>query len=395
MNLKKIIAILAFQLPTFLNAQSNTTPYFGQPNPENTPKVFAPEMVSKKGRLEHGISFSSNIEEMVFGVLKEDGSCGHILYTTVENQQWGSPKAFKPLENECTYLPYLTPNNNSILFAKNKKGSNDGTTDIWKIKKEHHHWALPERIENPISSLSREASACMTENNTIYFSSNRNCEGKENCYTADLFYSKLENGTYSKAQPITEFASPNDEESVFISPKEDYIIFCRYTDQKTWMDLYISYRDIEDTWTTPKIIDSTINSKYWDRRPFVSYDNQFLFFTRLEMNENGLQESDIYWVNTSRLFKPFVYHKIPEINTEVNRKFRFHIPKDYFKDIDDHGLQITFENPELEWLTFNTKKMILKGTPKESGTFKLILTATDRFSNITSSIINLKIEESK
>ena len=113
----------------------------------------------------------------------------------------------------------------------------------------------------------------------IYFSSNRNCEGKENCNTADLFYSKLVDNEYQSVNVISEFISSNDEESVFISPKQDYIMFCRYTDNETWMDLYISYRDINNNWIEPQMVDSTINSKDWDRRPFVSIDNKFLFFT--------------------------------------------------------------------------------------------------------------------
>ncbi len=183
-------------------------------------------------------------------------------------------------------------------------------------------------LQDPVNSTSREANACMTSDGTIYFSSNRNCEGKGNCNTADLFYSKRNGNAYQSVDIISEFVSSNDEESVFISPKEDYIIFCRYTDKKSAVDLYISYRDFYNHWVEPQLVDETINSKDWDRRPFVSVDNKFLFFTRLQIGEQEINESDIYWINTSKLFKPFVYNAFSDTEVRIGERFEITIPKD-------------------------------------------------------------------
>ncbi|MFD2585900.1 putative Ig domain-containing protein [Croceitalea marina] len=278
-----------------------------------------------------------------------------------------------------------------MLYAKSGADISTGVTDIWMLTKTDDSWGNPKKMTSPISSLSREASACMTLDNTIYFSSNRNCEGIENCYTADLFSSKLEGGTYQNTELIAELASASDEESVFISPKADFIIFCRFTNDKTWMDLYISYRDVNNDWIAPIMLDSSINSKDWDRRPFVTLDNSFLFFTRLQFEENTLVESDIYWVNTSKVFKPFVFNSLSDKILKVGEKFEIEVPSNYFKDINDELLTLELNQEDFDWLTFDAKQMKLSGVPSQEGDFELTFTATDTSLNNTEDKVVIRV----
>ena len=359
--------------------------------PDSIPVIFAPDLVSINGRLEHGLSFSPDMTELAFGILNKDDFSGKIYYSKKVDNNWTDPVIFEPLKKECVYLPYFSPNGKSLLYAQSKSDTDNGYTDIWMIEKINNDWGSPKILQTPISSTSREANACMTNNGTIYFSSNRNCEGKEDCHTADLFYSKLMDNEYQSVEVISEFISSNDEESVFISPMEEYIIFCRYTDNKTWMDLYISYRDINNKWIEPQIIDSTINSKDWDRRPFVSIDNKFLFFTRLQIGEKGLTESDIYWVKTSKLFKPFVFNPLSDTTIQVGENFEITIPADFYKDIDDNQLDLRINQNEFDWLEFDSENLKLTGMPTVAGVFELTFTAIDKFSNMTNDKIKITV----
>lgn len=370
---------------------TNSTDFMGQTYPDLIPMIFAPDIVSIKGRLEHGLSFSPDMKELAFGVLNKEDFSGKIYYSKKVDNNWTKPMIFEPLKNECVYLPYFSPNGKSLLFAQSKPDTDNGYTDIWIIEKMNDDWGPPKILQFPLSSTSREANACMTNDGTIYFSSNRNCEGKEDCHTADLFYSKLMDNDYQSVKVISEFISSNDEESVFISPKEEYIIFCRYTDNKTWMDLYISYRDINNKWIEPQIIDSTINSKDWDRRPFVSIDNKFLFFTRLQIGEKGLTESDIYWVKTSKLFKPFVFNPLSDTTVQVGKNFEITIPVDYYKDIDDNQLDLSINQNEFDWIEFDSENKKFSGLPTLEGDYELTFTAVDKFSNMTENKIKIKV----
>ncbi|TDQ80199.1 hypothetical protein CLV99_1656 [Sphingobacterium yanglingense] len=366
--------------------------YFGQAHPDTIPVIFAPDIISKKGRLEHGISFTPSGMEVAFGILNKDDYSGKIFYSEKVNEKWTEPLLFEPLKNGSVYLPYFSPDGQFMLYAQSKSTIDYFNTDIWTLKKINGVWSSPTVLSDTINSKSREANASMTYDGTIYFSSNRNCYEKDNCHTADLFYSKREGNLYQKTDIVSELSSSNDEESVFISPEEDYLIFCRHTDNKTGVDLYISYRDINNNWIKPQRVDSTINSKDWERRPFVSIDNKFLFFTRLQIVNNEIVESDIFWVGTSKLFKPFVFHPIPDIVTQIGKKFEIPLPKDYFKDIDDKKLRYSINVNQLEWVNFDPEKMKLSGLPIKEGEFELILTATDNSSNRTDSKIRINVK---
>ena len=146
------------------------------------------------------------------------------------------------------------------------------------------------------------------------------------------------------------------------------------------MDLYISYRDANNQWTTPRLVDASINSKDWDRRPYVSMDNKFLFFTRLQIEETGLKESDIYWVKTSKLFKPFVYRPVSSFTVKTGEPFEIYLPTDLFNDIDGDNLEVTLET-QLGRVTFDADEMKLLGTANFEDSHLIALTAADSFSN--------------
>ncbi|WP_289040521.1 putative Ig domain-containing protein [uncultured Zobellia sp.] len=385
-----------FFIVALMSCKSSTelTSYFGQKYPGAIPEIFAPDVISVKDRFEHGISFTPNTNELAFGILDKNGVRGEIYYSKKDNNTWSDPQTFKPLENRSVFLPYFTPDGQALLYAQSIPDTNNlYITNIGKVKKVDNHWGLPEKLETPISSTSREASASMTMDGTLYFSSNRNCQGKENCFTADLFFSKILDKKYQSVSEIADLNSANDEESVFISPNETYLLFCRYTNDETFVDLYISYHNHNGNWTSPQILDPTINSKDWDRRPFVSADNKYLFFTRLQIASNGLAESDIYWSNTSKVFHPFVYHPLDAITIRNGENFELQLPPDYFKDIDDTQLVLNTTKSKLNWLNFDNETMTLSGRPTLDGEFELIFTATDKALNSTEDRLKITVTE--
>ncbi len=389
MILRKYMSFIFFLSILSCKVDTKFSHYPGPSFPDSTPMIFAPEIVSVKGRLEHGISFTPDNKELAFGILKEDGG-GEIFYASKPRKTWTEPEIFTPLIGESTFLPYFSPDGKYILYAKTKPDSDNYITDIWQLNKVDSNWRNPELINTPVSTNAREASACMTLDNKIYFSSNRNCEGKENCFTADLFVSSQANN-YRKAEEVIGINSPSDEESVFISPQEEYIILCRYTDNLTGVDLYISYRDINKKWSEPQTLDSTINSKFWDRRPFVSSNNEILFFTQLQVADQGVIESDIYWVSTNKLFAPFVFNSIENKNIKAGNEYNTTLPSDYFKDIDNNIVEVSIDNKEVRWVQFNYKNMLLTMKPTEIGEFDIVFTAVDKYSNSTSDTLKINV----
>ncbi|NJK98772.1 MAG: hypothetical protein HC905_31085 [Bacteroidales bacterium] len=55
--------------------------FFGQEYPDSNPVIFALDIISIKGRLEHGLSFSPDMRELAFGILNADDFSGKIYYS--------------------------------------------------------------------------------------------------------------------------------------------------------------------------------------------------------------------------------------------------------------------------------------------------------------------------
>lgn len=381
---KLIVAICL--LLTMVCCKSNIEPtdYFGQPNPGNIPEIFAPSEISIKGRFEHGISFTPNGRELAFGILDKNDFTGIIYHSEKIDTGWMKPSVFAPLENESTFLPYFSPDGKSLVYAQDKPDTITGLTDIWILNKTGNSWVNPQKMNNTINTLTREANACMTMDRKIYFSSNREGNG-----LADLYCSAPENGEYVKAEVLDAITTISDEESIFVAPNEDYIIFCTYTGDKNGADLFIGYKDYHNNWTDPTLLDSTINSSAWERRPFVSIDNNYLFYTRLTFDEKGVIETDIYWVNTTKVFKPYVYHPLPDTTLVVGEKMKLSVPKNYFLDIDNHMVSIKMDSNNISWLKYDADKMTLSGTPDQKGEFEVRFTALDTSLNTTVDIVRI------
>jgi len=364
------------------------TEYLDSRSPKEVPEIFAPDIVSQTGRLEHGISFTPDMREMAFGILDSEDFSGEILYAKREGAHWSKPKLMDALRVEGVFLPYFSPDGTSMLFAKSKPDADNYITDIWMLSKSDDTWGHPVKVDSSVSTSTRESAACMTLDNKIYFSSNRGGNG-----LADIYVSTLENRKYLNAERLDVLSTVRDEESIFIAPDERYIIFSRYATDQSGPDLFISYRDSNQNWTLPIVLESSVNTGDWERRPFVSFDNKFLFYTKLTMDESGLKESDIYWVNTKKVFKPYVYNPIIETTLKIGRETEVRVPADYFRDIDNNELDIGLMDSTPEWIELDRDKMSLVMNPTEIGTYDVMIYATDENSNMTSHTLKIIVEK--
>jgi hypothetical protein len=169
--IKKLIPLIFIIWLIGCRHSTELADYFGQPYPDSIPVIFAPDIVSIKGRFEHGISFTPDTREFAFGILNKDDFSGTIYYSNKIKNTWTEPGVFEPLQNESVYLPYFSPDGKLLLYAQSKPDTNNGFTDIWIIKKTNDNWSNPEILPVPINSVTREANASMTFDGTIYFSS--------------------------------------------------------------------------------------------------------------------------------------------------------------------------------------------------------------------------------
>lgn len=251
------------------------------------------------------------------------------------------------------------PDGTELYFAKSTDNSE---TDIWVAKYNKNEVTNARPLSAIFNSAAREAGHSKSVKGSIYFTSNR--DDKHPC-CGDIFRSEIDKkGNYSSAEKVNKLNTDADEESLFLSPNEDYIIIQAWKNEfQSKHDLYLSYRNKSGEWSMPECLNAIINSTEIEQRPFVSPDRKYLFFNRMSVsyqNKKEIYESDIYWVNTKSIFKPYAYNVPVKLEVIYNEPFQIHLPKDLFKDVDDAKLSYNLtlkNNTELPgWIKFDPVK---------------------------------------
>jgi hypothetical protein len=321
-------------------------------------------------------------------VIGNHDTLNYILSTKKKNGKWTKPVRPDYIDNDSVFFPMYAPDGKTLTFTK--RHSTSMQTDLWYCELRDGKWSKPKRYSDCINSIYREGSSCLSIDNTLYFTTNRDtacgCCG-------DIYYSDIKDSSYTRAKIVDNVNSNFDEEGVYISPSEDYMIIQSWkTDFNTKHDLYISYRRKDGSWTKGSRLDSIINSIDLEQRPFVTYDNAYLFFNRFKLDTLFKPvESDIYWVSTQKIFKPFVYNPLYDITAKVGELIEIAIPDDYFKDIDDKQIRLSADLKGIVWLDFNKNKNVITGTPTQKGVYDIVFTAIDKYSNMTTDRIKLTV----
>ena len=307
--------------------------------PEDVPLVFGEGTISVKGRFDLGITISSDGKSLVFGVADPDATLLYLM--NFQQGKWSEPDKSFLEENENIFFPMFSPSDNELFYAKSVEGYE---TDIWKASFDGAKANDPQPLDSLINSTSREAGHGMAMNGSFYFTSNR--DDQYQC-CGDIFYTAPESSEVKKSEILN---SGSDEESLFLSPNDNFIIIQSWRQEyQSKHDLYISYRTKDGSWTAPDRLNEKINSPEIEQRPFISPDNQFLFFSRMSItreNDEDIFESDIYWVSTKEVFKPYPFDTLTDTYVPYNETFQLNFPSDLFKDLDDDKLsyQVTLED---------------------------------------------------
>jgi hypothetical protein len=264
--------------------------YLAQIAPTMKPEIFAPGLISKSTESEFGSVFNKNGTVFYYGV--DINGRTEIKQSQLIGEQWSDPKTILSNEKYGFNDPFLSPDETRLYFISERTLDGLGAKkdhDIWYVQKEQNGWSEPINAGVNINSDHNEYYISFAQNGTMYFSSNRVSSQKTKA-DFDIYSSKVKDGKFQKAIALGDsINTPNYEADVFVDPMEKYMIFCaRQPDGLGKGDLYISFRNIDGSWTKSINMGSTINSENHELCPFVTSDGKYLFYT---------SNQDIYWVS--------------------------------------------------------------------------------------------------
>lgn len=286
--------ILLFFIVTFSNKAYGQDefpvlrgPYFGQKLPGEVPEVFAPDIISVKGRSEMGIAFTPDLQQMYFTIQKQYGVPADIYYSTFEGEHWSAlnkanfTKGKKAGEME----PNVSHNGKRVYFTAYNADFSD--TKIWYVERINGNWSNAVKLDSSLNQDEVMTSTLATNGDIFYTNLTKGFS---------TYYARSVNGKYPNPKKANiEFGA-----HAFISPSQDYLLVDsrnREDKNRNDADLYVYFKLKNGEWSQPKNLGPDVNSNFDETVSTVSPDGKLLFFSRRTHGD----ELDLYWVSTSTI----------------------------------------------------------------------------------------------
>ncbi|MCK5148632.1 PD40 domain-containing protein [bacterium] len=302
-----------------------TGPYLGQKPPGDIPELFAPGIITDIYREHTATAFTPDGKEVFWTRVLNQGTSSRIdviMHMKQKKGVWTKPELAPFCIGRASHIHSISPDGKHIYFSSNRPiDKNDTIPKVrnWVVDKTEDGWGEP-RVNNLFSSKGKKFILFQeTKNGNFYFQSN-NLPNVE--YGIGFVRAKIIDGKYQ--QPKALGVTINSEYLDYgfcVEPSEEFIIFSSdrpggFTD----LDLYISYRQTDDSWSEAINLGEKINTIGVDGSafPYLSPDGKYLFFitTRQpnidihrkkysyaelkEMSIRNITSYDkIYWVSTS------------------------------------------------------------------------------------------------
>lgn len=273
-----IVVVLAFNACKKKDSKAKVTEvlstneiYLGQKPPGIEPELFAPNIIKTEYR-EAGASISPDLKEFYFrrrgGTYKNNA----LVVVQFKDKKW-TESLIAPKSGE----PFIAPNGIIMHLGRN-----------YRIK-DSSGWSAVKPLGAPFDKFPIMR-LTVALNGTYYFD--------EASKDGPLRYSRLVDGQYEEPKTLNVNVGIWNAHP-FIAPDESYII---WDDQRESgygdSDLYISFRQKDNSWGPAINLGDKINTAFEDAYGSISPDGKYFFFHR----SYGGNKADIFWVDAKVIF---------------------------------------------------------------------------------------------
>ncbi len=269
-------------------------PYFGQEPPGMTAEIFAPGIISTD-RSEINSVFAPDRDEFYFTAwTRETGT--KIMVTSQIDGRWTAPEVASFSNHPTDVDLAISYDGKRVFFGTRRPRPGEteireGVFDIWFADRTETGWGEEQYLGPVVNSGRSQIYPTVTRNGTLYFQALR----EEGYGKADIYRSRLIDGVYQTPENLGPVInSENYEGDVFVAHNESYLIVS-ISGRKDGFgegDLYISFRNLDGSWSPLKNMGAEINSDKRDFCPMVTPDGKYFFFSSKRVGEG-----DIFWVD--------------------------------------------------------------------------------------------------
>ncbi len=294
-------------------------PYFGQKPPGPKPEIFAPGVFSTVFR-DSPPEFSADGREVYWSrkPFRQGNSGGLnwlggmvIMFSRLEDGGWTAPQSLPFTTAEANgYNPRLSLDGRRLFFCSNTRppaaeprenfsGTNVPTGDLWVSQREGQGWSNPAPLPPPVNSVGDDDCATLAKDGTLYFLRWRPDAGGTNA-TYGIYRARLVQGALESPEPLpSPINTKYGEYPTYIAPDQSYLIFVSMRPEgRGSLDLYVTFRLKDGSWSAPVSMGNGINSPGVDTHGRVTPDGKYFFFTS---NRGGLWF--VYWTEAAIIEK--------------------------------------------------------------------------------------------
>lgn len=257
-----------------------TGPYFGQQPPGFEAEIFAPDLISQKGRYEFAISFAPGGKRLLFTAQPASGRA-QVLHSRLIDGFWTRPEPVnltagaRREEMEA----FFAPDGRHIYFAPYDEGLD---VRIWQVEIAGDEWIDPAPLTGPIAA-SPAFFPTSAASGAIYYTN----IAERKPYRAR----PGSDGSWHVEPLAVEFGG-----HVFVAPDESFVLVdARVEDSRGEGDIYVAFATTDGGWTKPVNLGNGVNSEFSESCPSLSDDGKYLFFSRYDEPDEVAQ---IYWVDS-------------------------------------------------------------------------------------------------
>jgi len=271
-------------------AQSNPDgQYLGQAPPGLEPQIFAPGFITLTTRSEWTGSFTPDGREFYFTISNPSWTVNAVMVTSQEDGVWSTPTAASFSGQYIDWTVYLSPDGRRLFFSSSRPEVHWLIFNIWMCERTGNGWSEPVKLA--INSPGIDYAGNCTESGTLYFTSER--DG-----SSAIFRSVPVAGEYVTVEKLpSPINIGQDEQCPWIGPDESYLIFA--SNRQGSRDLYISYKNQDDSWSEPVNLGPHVNTQDREWNPTISPDGKYLFYGRSPDVSN--EHLDLYWVDIGHI----------------------------------------------------------------------------------------------
>jgi len=251
-------------------------PYLGQPAPDSTPALFAPDFVSTD-LCERDMALTPDGREIYFTL--QGGPSYQDWFATIvcvreQGGRWTTPRVapFSGRWNDVE--PFVTPDGKRLYFSSNRPLDGAGAAkkdyDVWFVERTPAGWGAPVNLGPPVNTDKDEFYPTLTKDGTLYVTAAyEGSRGRE-----DIWRARPVDGRFAPPENLGDSVNTRSGQyNALIAPDESWLILGRDG------DLFISFRRADGSWTAACNMGRTINAPGLTYCPALSPDGKYLFFT--------------------------------------------------------------------------------------------------------------------